>query len=380
MRATAFLLTLGFIFATRTVMSAQHYSSDELKRRAVERRAVEAVIWGIPAVNFDRMVQAMMGAKGDWNQVLYWSRPSTWKNQTLTPNPDAIYAMPFFDTKKVGAMVLEIPPAEGGGSIVGSIMDCWQIALEDVGPAGVDKGKGGKYLILPPGYKDKTPAGYIVLSSANYEGYALLRSSLKSNSVADIAAAATYMKRVRLYPLSAAAHPPETVFVSVDDVLLDATIPYDQRFFEALNRVVQYEPWLERDRVMIDQLKSIGIEQGKPFSPDSATAQQLKAAIDEAHAWLVAQYETAYPAYSFATHALIRDVRWASRSSLTQVLQTNSDGTVDIYFGPKAPAGKESNWVPTKSGERFEALFRFYGPEKPVFDKSWTLPDIEKAR
>jgi len=56
----------------------------------------------------------------------------------------------------------------------------------------------------------------------------------------------------------------------------------------------------------------------------------------------------------------------------------NADGSVDVYFGPKAPAGKESNWVPTKAGGQFEVLFRFYGPEKPLFDKTWKLPDIER--
>jgi hypothetical protein len=446
----------------------QRYSPEDLKRSVIERRAVEAVIWGMPVVNFDRMFQAMAAAGGSWNQILYWSRPSTWKNQVLTPNPDAIYAMPFFNTKDVGPIVIEIPPADGG-SIVGSIMDCWQIALEDVGPAGVDKGKGGKYLILPPGYKNEPPAGYIVLSSGNYQGYALLRSSLKSSSDVDIATAAAYMKGVRLYPLSAAPHPPETNFVDVTGVLFDATIPYNLTFFESLNRVVQYEPWLERDRAMIDQLKSIGIQQGKSFSSDAATNAQLNSAMDEAHAWLIHQYETAYPkyysgqhwfspgteelvksymsgftitdiypvdfrsityywgfssvrhlgagqfylldvfdragqpmdggsdyvlhvpakvpvsnywsvtAYSFDTHALIRNVSRASRSSLVQGLQTNPDGSTDIYFGPKAPQGMDSNWLQTKPGERFEALFRFYGPEKSVFDKSWTLPGIEKV-
>jgi hypothetical protein len=51
---------------------------------------------------------------------------------------------------------------------------------------------------------------------------------------------------------------------------------------------------------------------------------------------------------------------------------------VDIYFGPKAPAGKDSNWVPTNGSGQFEVLFRFYGPEKPLFDKTWKLPDIER--
>ena len=68
-------------------------------------------------------------------------------------------------------MVLEIPPADEGASITGSIDDAWQTALEDVGPAGVDKGKGGKYLILPPGYKDKAPDGYIALPSDTYTGF-----------------------------------------------------------------------------------------------------------------------------------------------------------------------------------------------------------------
>ena len=110
--------------------------------------------------------------------------------------------MPFYNTKDAGPMVLEIPPASDEESITGSIDDAWQEALEDVGPAGADKGKGGKYLILPPNYKDKTPDGYIVLPSQTDTGFALLRSNLKSGSDADIAKAVAYGKRVKFYPLS----------------------------------------------------------------------------------------------------------------------------------------------------------------------------------
>jgi hypothetical protein len=84
--------------------------------------------------------------------------------------------------------------------------------------------------------------------------------------------------------------------------------------------------------------------------------------------------------YDRATHALIRDQKWASRSSTTPELQKNKDGSVDIYFGPKAPEGKESNWVPTSADGKFEVLFRFYGPEKALFDRSWKLPDIEEVK
>jgi hypothetical protein len=446
-------------------------SVEDLSRRALERAAVSAVIWGMPAVNAELMFQAMRDAGAEFNQVVYWSRPSTWKNQTLTPNPDTIYFMPFFDTKSAGPMVLEIPPVDSGSSITGSLDEAWQTALEDVGPAGVDKGKGARYLILPPGYAHTPPDGYIALKSGTYAGYALLRSNMADASDAGIARAVEYGRRIRFYPLAHAALPTETKFVDALDVVFDATIPYDARFFQALDRFVQREPWFERDKAMIEPLATIGIKKGKPFQPDAATRKVLDEAAREAHAWLDHEYEgvftppydagthwqlpampgvteaimsdfsdrNSYPvegrgvaysmaffsakhlgegqfylmtivdgagqpleggrtyrlavpphppvklywsatAYDRATHALIRELPWSSRSSNTPGLEKNADGSVDVYFGPKAPAGKESNWVPTNASGRFEVLFRFYGPEKPLFDKTWKLPDIEEVK
>jgi len=459
------LTAFGLVCAT-ALAQAQNLSAQDLNRRMIERRAVEAVIWGMPAVNTDLMYQAMLKLGGKPNQIVYWSGLLDWRNQTLTPNPDVIYLMAFYNTKD-GPVVIEIPPA-GDGVINGSIMDPWQAALEDVGPAGVDKGAGGKYLILPPGYKENVSGGYITLPSANYQGYALLRSILRSGSDADVKAAVAYGKRIKLYPFSPAANPPATVFIDALGSVYDSTIPYDFRFFQSLDRFVQQEPWLTRDKAMIDQLKSIGIEKGKPFDPDEATQRQLNAAAAEAHAWLEQKYETMYapyyegrrwvfpispeaiqglqtqftnpdsypvdgrgvtytlaffstkhsgigqyylltikdkdgqgfagantyrltvPAnapvkqywsatvYDRATHAFIRDTARSGRSSQSPGLQMSADGSVDIYFGPAAPAGKESNWVPTKPDGQFEVLFRFYGPEKPVFDKTWQLPDIER--
>jgi hypothetical protein len=85
----------------------------ELDERTLQRRAVEAVIWGMPAVNYDLMYQAAVREAADFNQVIYWSRLPDWKIQTLTPNPDAIYLTPFTNTAEVGPVVLEIPPAAG---------------------------------------------------------------------------------------------------------------------------------------------------------------------------------------------------------------------------------------------------------------------------
>jgi len=447
---------------------AHALSAGEIFHRTIERRAIEAVNWGVPAVNTDRMHLALKGAGGDWNQIAIMPKLQNWKNQTLTPNADLIYLLPFINTKDAGPIVLEIPPADDG-SITGSIMDCWQGALETVGPAGADKGKGGKYLLLPPDHKGSVPDDYIALQSSYFENYALLRSVLGGSGADALAKAVIYANRIKLYPLAQAAKPPQTKFVDVSDIVFDSTIPYDLRFFESLDRIVQNEPWLERDKVMVDMLRSVGIEKGKPFSPDAKKKEILEAAAREARAYFNLRFETSFPPYyegrqwvvvavpevletmptlfeapdrysvdgrglmyyyafasekhlgggqfylftlrdaagdfldggktyrvnvpanvpvkqywsgvpyDRATHTLYRDVPHVGVGSQTKGLQTNADGSVDLYTGPAAPPGKDSNWIPTKPNSLFEFCIRFYGPDEPLFDKSWKLPDIELA-
>jgi hypothetical protein len=109
--AFALAFTISAQPTQRVAGTPSSLSPIELAERALERRAVEAIIWGMPAVNFDLMYQAMIRdakAGAGSNKVVYWSKLSDWKNQTLTPNPDAVYFMPFFDTKDVGPVVLEI--------------------------------------------------------------------------------------------------------------------------------------------------------------------------------------------------------------------------------------------------------------------------------
>ena len=83
-------------------------------------------------------------------------------------------------------------------------------------------------------------------------------------------------------------------------------------------------------------------------------------------------------AYDRETHALIKNVDKASRASNDTSLAKNPDGSADLYIGPKAPAGKESNFIPTDPNRRFEFIFRLYAPTKALFEKAWTLPDVEK--
>ena len=84
-------------------------------------------------------------------------------------------------------------------------------------------------------------------------------------------------------------------------------------------------------------------------------------------------------AYDRQTHALIRNMPRASRSSQIPEMEKNADGSVDVYFGPMPPAGKDSNWIPTDPQRGFELMFRLYAPKKEFFDKVWVLPDVEKV-
>ncbi|WP_312016741.1 hypothetical protein [Bradyrhizobium japonicum] len=98
-------LVATLLMATGTY--AQTGSLDELAARQVQRRAVEAVIWGMPIVNYDLMLQEMLTkTPGRVNQVIYWGKPLDWKNQTLTPNPDTLYLMAFLNTKDVGPIAI----------------------------------------------------------------------------------------------------------------------------------------------------------------------------------------------------------------------------------------------------------------------------------
>jgi hypothetical protein len=83
--------------------------------------------------------------------------------------------------------------------------------------------------------------------------------------------------------------------------------------------------------------------------------------------------------YAVDTAALIREAPVVTLDSYSQAMRRNADGSVDIYFGPKAPAGKEPNWIYTAPGKAFFPAMRFYDPDKPLFDKTWKLSDIERV-
>ena len=251
----------------------KQYTPEELAQRTIERRAVEAVIWGMPAVNFELMFQAMVNGQGATSTRSSTGRGlSTGRTRRSRRTPTRSTSCPSSTPRTSGPMVLEIPPADDG-------LDHrqrrrrWQAALEDVGPAGVDKGKGGKYLILPPGYKDKVPDGYIALPSEHLHRLRAAALQPQERQRRRHRQGRRLRQAGQVLSALAGGQPAGDDFVDAIDVVFDSTIPYDLRFFEALDRFVQREPWLERDKAMIDQLKSIGIEKGKPFNPDAKTQE-----------------------------------------------------------------------------------------------------------
>jgi len=451
-----------------TPVIAQTSRPEDLNHQILQQRAVTAAIWGMPIVSVYAMRQAFFrDAKANYNDVVFLSTPSDWKFQTTTPNITTRYVYFNFNTKE-GPVVVEIPPAVEAG-LFGSLLDAWQVPLADVGPEGEDQGKGGKYLLLPPDFSGNPPAGYTIVRAQTYNGYALLRAIPKSSSEADVNNAIALVKKMRLYPLANADHPPEQRFVDMAGKLFDGIVRFDESFYASLAQMINEEPVLARDRAMMGLLLLLGIEKGKEFKPATTTQSALAQSARDAHAWLMnglltyitpqwtdsswalpaapVSFETAFsferpnyldvdarglgffsfyappkklgaatsyvgtfkdakgdllrgeesyrlhvppnvPARQFweltlydrETCAFIREMPRAGLTSLDQKMQRNPDGSVDVYIGPKPPAGKEANWIQTVSGHGWFPFFRFYGPEQPFFEKTWKLPDIEKVQ
>ena len=268
-------------------------SSEELTQRTTERRGVEVAIWGMPIVNFDAMRQAFFrDAKATHSDIMFWSKPGSWKLQCLTPNTSVRYVFSFINTSQAGPVVVELP-ATADAALNGTIIDAWQVPLTDVGIAGEDQGKGGKYLLAPPDYRGDVPAGYIAVPMKTYNGFVGLRVITKSEDEASVRSALNYLRLIRIYPLSKSNAPPQSTFVDMADTLWDAVAQFDNSFYTSLARMVSEEPVQPRDAGMMRMLRTLGIDKGKEFKSDETTRAALKAAAQEAHAWFMDRLVTA---------------------------------------------------------------------------------------
>ena len=140
-------------------------SLSDREAQLVYSRAYEAILWASPALAIIAMDESAERDLGAGNtDIVYSAKPMDHRWELITYNNQSPYWNAAFSVKD-GPIVVHIPPARPEAKFFGSIHDIWFIPLEDFGPAGADKGKGGKYLVLPPGYEGEVPEGYIVLRS-----------------------------------------------------------------------------------------------------------------------------------------------------------------------------------------------------------------------
>lgn len=431
-------------------------------------RAFEAVLWHMPALaiySFRRAAFETLGLKD--NDIIAYSAPATPKLEAITANSTTPYITAFTDLRK-GPAVLEIPVAGTDGSIYGQVVDAWQFTIADVGPSGLDKGAGGKLLFTPPDFKGDVPPGYIQVASPNYRiAFAFRSVPAPGKTAAD---AYAYAKRLRMYYLSEVENKPQQRFVDPIDQRYPTLPFYDERAFEDMHAILSVEPVHERDLVMMGMLTSLGIERGKPLSPDATAKRAMRqAAVDvwfylqewfdnipndrlywpdrhyasllmadknRTFTWIyedridlinrAAEYfwctympkvlsdspATQYlmavadkdgrrleggklyklrvpvdmpvkqfwalTVYDRATNAFIytKEGRTTLSSYDLPKMKKESDGSVTLYIGPKAPSGMEANWIPTR-GKRPLPAMRCYGPTDALNDRTFKLPDFE---
>jgi len=249
-------------------------------------RAVEAFINMLPAVSLYnlRKGQRSMGATKS-NQILLWEQLADSKSIGLTFNNTSLYTWGFLDLKNDGPTVIEIP-----SGVLGILDDANFRYITDMGAAGPDKGKGGKYLILPPGYEGEIPEGYHVFKSNTYNVWNFMRGYTEKG----VKEAADRIKNnLKVYPLSKKDNPPKMEFKNMSGVYYNTVPPNDYTFFEDLNQIIQEEPEDFYDPENLGILASLGIKKGKEFKPDERMKKLLTEAVEIGNAY--ARANTVFP-------------------------------------------------------------------------------------
>lgn len=225
-------------------------------------RAVEVFLNAMPAVSMYQCIkgQADAGAKESHRVHLYEQLMDS-TTMLLTGNTSTMYMFGALDLKKDGPTVIELPPG-----MLGVLDDAAFHYMVDLGVAGPDKGKGGKYLVLPPGYDGEVPDGYFVVRSKTFRVWNFTRGYLDKGIEA---AVKNYKDNLKVYPLAKKNAPPAMEFINASGLEgVNTVLPNDDSYYEALNAVIQYEPVGFLGPEITGLIASIGIIKGKPFNPD----------------------------------------------------------------------------------------------------------------
>jgi hypothetical protein len=240
-------------------------------------RGVDTFLKGMPGASVDALIKGNheLGAV-QAHQVLIFDRLMDSNSLFLTGNTSTMYVLPTLDLERDGPTVLEAPPG-----MLGAFNDAWFRYMQDIGPAGPDKGKGGKYLVLPPDYKGKVPEGYFAVPSKTYRVWVFMRASIAEGL--DVAAK-NVKRNLRVYPLSRKDNPPKMEYMSGSGKAFNTIHANDYSFYEHLHHIIDAEHIGMLDPETRGLFASIGIEKGKPFAPDARMKRILEDAIRIANA------------------------------------------------------------------------------------------------
>ena len=252
-----------------TEQSIQQYY-DELDYQ----RAVQTYLWSIPAMYMYSLRQSLSETFGATpSNIPVWEDLMDNETVLLTPNSQVVYTFHFLDLKTDGPTVLQTAP----GKLAALLDSMWDQPITDIGATGPDKGKGGKYLILPPDFEGEAPDGYFIFTSRTYDVFVFWRAFIEDE---DTSVPVALMEKTRIYPLRSQDDPPEMVFPNGTGQPADMLYPMDYSYFEGLADFVQREHVGPEDWSMRGMMASLGIVKGQPFAPDERMKRILAAGAE----------------------------------------------------------------------------------------------------
>ncbi|MGB7038302.1 MAG: DUF1254 domain-containing protein [Xanthobacteraceae bacterium] len=219
-----------------------------------------------------------------YNVLPIWKERLDAKTLVTTPNSDVLYAMSYVDLGKDGPLVMDAPP-----ELQGILLDYWQRPIPvdggkffgDAGLAGPDGGKGGKFLILPPGYKGAVPKGYFVYRSGTNNVFIFLRGFYENPK--NLTPAVAHLERTKIYPLKGEADAKPMKFPDASGVPVNMLPISDGSAFDQLKHLVDKESDDLAGPDWLGMLAAIGIVKGQPFTPDAHAREILDQAAKTAY-------------------------------------------------------------------------------------------------
>lgn len=260
-------------------------TAQTLREELLFQRATQAYLWALPLINTLGMKFGSEKVFGEGYNVLpVWKKRLDARTLVTTPNSDVIYAMSYVDLGRDGPLVFEAPP-----NLQGILLDFWQRPIPvdggkffgDVGLPGPDGGKGGKFLILPPGYTGEVPEGYFVYRSSTNNVFVFLRAFYKDPN--ELTPAVSLIEQSKIYPLNDKDKSRPMVFPNASGIPANMLPARDGTVFDQLKQLVDSEGSNLASADGLGMLASIGIVKGKPFSPDEKTRLILDRAARTAY-------------------------------------------------------------------------------------------------